>query len=336
MRTVEQLTTRTVVDYLRDRHLLDPGPVQVEEITGGVSCVVLGVTTAGQSWVVKQALPRLRVGHDWYAGQERTLTEAHALALVSGWTPEQVPAVIAVDPDHFVLVIDRAPAVMTPWKSRLLDGDCDPGVAATLGGVLGRWHRLSHGDQQILAGLGSPQAFAELRLDPYYRSAAAALPAAAERIGHLVNLMAGRRLCLVHGDFSPKNVLTGAGRVWVLDFEVAHAGDPDFDVAFLLTHLIAKAFHHPESRPDLARCAAAFVAAYEDELRGSPLIDLPSTATAHVGALLLARVHGKSPLEYLGDRARQRVTAAGLGALAAPFAPRSQAWTLATQAGDAR
>lgn len=318
-----------VVDYLRGLGLLAPGPVDVRELTGGVSGIVLEVAAADQRLVVKQPLAQLGVAQGWTAGQERSVTEAKALVLAARWTPGHVPAVVAVDSDRFILVMARAPEAMRSWKSQLLAGHCDSDVAATLGRVLGRWHRRSHLEPDTIVGLAAPGALEDLRVSPYYRATANAFPDAAHRISTLIDLLETRRHCLVHGDFSPKNVLVGGGQVWVLDFEVAHVGDPDFDVAFLLTHLIAKAVHRPQCRPKLARCAAMFIAAYEAEIATCSLSTLPSTAAAHTGGLLLARVHGKSPLEYLDSNSRSRVTAAGLAALANPSATRAEVWDVA-------
>ena len=326
------LAADTVADYLGSRGLVDGRTVRVGELAGGVSCVVLEVTDGDRAWVVKQALPRLRVAEEWYADPARTLTEAKALRLVGGWTPEHVPAVIDVDPERFVLVIERAPSAMTAWKSQLLAGRCDAGVGQTLGTVLGRWHRYSHDDPVVQAELDARESFEELRVAPYLRATAASRPWTAEPIAELIDHMARRRRCLVHGDFSPKNILVGAGRVWVLDFEVAHRGDPDFDVAFLLSHLLAKAIQHPEHGAGLRRCASAFVAAYEGEIAGSELAAVPTLVPGHLGALLLARVHGKSPLEYLDARGRQQVATAGRSLLEGPWDLGRDVWTNAMSA----
>lgn len=333
---VELLTEHSVARYLREEHSLAAEPVAVREMSGGVSCVVLDVAGASQSWVVKQALERLRVEQEWSVTQERTLTEARALELVRRWTPEHVPAVIAVDPERYVLILERAPKNMTSWKSRLLQGDCRAAAAGTLGAVLGCWHRRSAEAPQEVELVETPGAFENLRVAPYYRAAAEAVPEAAGQINDLIDLMGSRRQCLVHGDFSPKNVLVGDGRVWVIDFEVAHRGDPDFDVAFLLTHLVAKAVMSEGSRPALETCASAFVARYHTAIEGSALAAQPETAAAHVGALLLARVYGKSPLEYLDDDARRRLAAAGRALLDDSSPIRAEIWSAAmTEAGFA-
>lgn len=153
--------------------------------------------------------------------------------------------------------------------------------------------------------------FEALRVEPYYRTVARRLPHMADAVLGYADTMLGRRLCLVHGDFSPKNVLVGEGPegrdapgLWVIDFEVAHLGDPAFDLAFMLCHLMLKAVHRPGSAPGYDRCALEFVTAYG---AGVSAEVAPSWeyVLGHVGCLLLARVDGKSPAEYLSEDERQ-------------------------------
>lgn len=323
------LDAGSVVAHLRARRLLGISEqAAVEELDGGISNVVLAVTTASSSWVVKQSLLELRVATPWRAKQERILNEARGLRAAALITPDHVPGVVDVDPQRFVLVIERAPATLTQWKRRLMKGVVDAGVGATLGNVLGTWHAVSAGDPALLADLDDPEAFEQLRVSPYHRTAAAALPRCAPALGAVVNRMASRRVCLVHGDFSPKNVLTGEGGTWVLDFEVAHRGDPDFDVAFLLTHLLMKAVHRPQDRDALRATARAFTDAYDRVTGREPWRGVPEHLLEHVGALLVSRSDGASPAEYLTNDGRAVVRELGRRLLTLPPARPDAAWTL--------
>ena len=121
--------------------------------------------------------------------------------------------------------------------------------------------------------------------------------------------MTEQRKCFVHGDFSPKNVLVdrspGAspGSCWVIDFEVAHYGDPAFDLAFLLSHLVMKSLHMPSNRTAYDGCVDAFSAGYV-RAAGALVPDWPYVMR-HVGCLLMARIRGKSPAEYLTESQRE-------------------------------
>lgn len=333
------LDRTTVVPYLRARGLVDDVPTQVHELDGGISNTVLSVESPGRSWVVKQSLPQLRVAQLWLAKQERTLNEARGLTVAARLTPGHVPAVVDVDPDRFVLVIERAPAGLAVWKDLLLQRTDDgamghEGVAATLGRVLGTWHAVTATDPGLVDDLDDPEAFEQLRVGPYHRATAQALPDVRDAVMAAADRMASRRICLVHGDFSPKNILTDGTVTWVLDFEVAHRGDPDFDVAFLVTHLLLKAVHRPSRWSTYQRMASAFVASYAQAAQ--PLVEAglqspPEQLSLHVAALLLARTDGKSPAAYLTGPERDVVRRTGRRLLTEPPATLAGVWHIHAQ-----
>jgi 5-methylthioribose kinase len=314
------LTVETVGPYLTGRGLVEAGtPVSAEELAWGVSNVVLAVASAGFQAVVKQALPRLRVEEEWLAKRERALTEADALVLAGQLAPGTVPAVLDVDPKACALVVERAPIGWPNWKEQLLAGKADAEVAERLGRLLATWHRETEDDPDVARRFGDKEAFEQLRVDPYYRTVMHRWPSLAQRLGMLVDLMLDERRCLVHGDFSPKNVLVGGHGAWVIDFEVAHVGDPVFDLAFMLNHLLLKAIHRPENAENYRACADAFLAGYAREAE-------PEYLFGHVGALMLARVDGKSPAEYLTGPERLQARALGTRLVLDPPGSPDEAW----------
>jgi 5-methylthioribose kinase len=109
--------------------------------------------------------------------------------------------------------------------------------------------------------------------------------------------MLGTRSTLVLGDYAPKNAFAYPGRLLILDFEVAHWGDPAFDPAFCLTHLLLKTLHFRDAR--YLRAADLFWRAYT---AGRGEVD-EVAVLRELGCLLLARVDGKSQAEYLVDEA---------------------------------
>ncbi len=102
----------------------------------------------------------------------------------------------------------------------------------------------------------------------------------------------------------------------LLDYEVAHWGNPSFDLGFGLTHFLAKALHLPQHGAAFSAAARGFWRCYQARVR------LPAASRAgaghHLAAVLLARMDGKSPLEYFTDEARRdivrRLTRAALQA----------------------
>lgn len=306
----------TVGPYLQSRGILGDGPIEAEPLGGGVSNVVIAVSDGHRRVVVKQALAKLRVADDWYASPGRAMAEAEALDVVERLTPGLAPRVLDRDPGRHVLTIERAPAGWRDWKGVLFDGAADPEVAHRLGHLLASWH-CGTMDLDLPASLQETGHFEQLRLSPYYRTVAAKAPELGERLRGLAQQLSVRRTCLVHGDFSPKNVLVGDQGLWVIDLEVAHRGDPAFDVAFMLCHLVLKSVHLSAKRGEIDMCAAAFVDAYESRA-GSRLGRPAEDVFSHVACLLLARVKGKSPAEYLVPVEQAQVWRLGVKMLSTP------------------
>jgi 5-methylthioribose kinase len=272
------------------------GPWRVRELGGGVSNTVILAESPGRRLVVKQSLPRLRVEQEWVADQKRIHRECDALRRLRTYLPEgTLPAVVFEDRGRFLFGMEAAPAGSSDWKTRLLAGEVTIETAEQAARMFTAMARVA--EREHFADIGS---FEQLRIDPYYRATATRHP-------DLAGFFAGRiEACrrptgLVHGDFSPKNLLvTPEGRVMLIDFECVCAGDPAFDAAFLLNHLLLKAAHGIGGCRSLALAFWNIARTAADE----------RSVIAHLGALHLARVDGKSPAEYLTPAERDTVRAA--------------------------
>lgn len=315
------LDQSSVVIYLKERKIfsLQSSP-SVEVLTGGVSNVVLAISGEGKDLVLKQALPELRVASKWIVDQRRALVEARAIETFHKLTPENVPKLYDADPDQFILIIERAPRTMTIWKDDLLSGSIQPNVAKHLGHILGLWHKFTARDAAILQEFQEDSLFEQLRIGPFYRTIATKHESIAERISTLIAELVENKSCLVHGDYSPKNILTeGQSKVIVLDFEVAHTGNPVFDLGFLLAHLLCKAemFQEEETKLSLGQAADAFVHAYEQSFEGT----VAASLSWHVAAIALARIDGQSPVSYLDFAAQERLRSRTLAILQSEAPP---------------
>jgi 5-methylthioribose kinase len=305
-----------LADYLRATGRLgaDERPA-LRTLTGGVSNrTVLVERSDGESWVVKQALPKLRVQVDWYCSPERIEREALGLAWLARLAPDgTITRLVFEDPDRHLLAMEAVPQPHENWKTMLLAGRLEPAHVEQFGTLLGSIHRNARAHRGRLERIFADRSFFEaLRLEPYYEYAAACVPEAAEFLAALVDETRARRETLVHGDYSPKNVLVRDDRLVLLDHEVVHFGDPAFDLGFSLAHLLSKAHHLPERREDFAGAALLYWRSYE----GEP--ELEPRAVRHTLACLLARVAGRSPLEYLDEGERSRQQRAVLAFLARP------------------
>lgn len=260
--------------YLTTAGLLADGePVTTTVLPGGVSGrTVLIDWPDGRGRVFKQALPKLRVAVDWFSDPARIHREALGLRwLASLAPPGSVPALAFEDPEAHVVGMDAVPRPHDNWKTLLLAGRLDDDHVRQFGRWLGTVHCRSWQQRDELATAFDDRSFFEsLRIEPYYQYTATRVPAAAAFLGDLIDAARARRLALVHGDYSPKNVLVHAGRLVVLDFEVIHWGDPAFDVGFGLTHLLSKGHHVRDQRADFGRAASNFFATYAESLGDVP------------------------------------------------------------------
>ncbi len=298
-------------DWLHDVGLLDVSErlPPCRPLPGGVSSRTVVVEPDGrQAIVVKQALRKLRVESDWFADPERIHVEADGIRwLTRICGPGCVPRLMAEDREHHIVAMEYVRAASPSWKAMLLAGQLDAGVARSLGQLLARLHV---GSAEELASARETFAdrtnFETLRVEPFYQQVAATVPEARVALERLVDDLRERHIALVHGDFSPKNVLVLPNRVVLLDHEVMHVGDPAFDLGFFLAHLLSKANADSARRLGLLMLAEEFWATYSAQAaRAAWFPGVAERAVDHTLGCVLARVAGRSPVEYLD--ARQRV-----------------------------
>ena len=291
-------------------------------LTGGVSSDIWRVELARGPVCVKRALAKLRVREDWFAPVERNAYEAAWMRRAAAVVPAAVPELLGQDPAAGVLVMAYLdPARHASWKAELRDGRADPAVAAAVGERLVRIHAASADDPEVAAEFATDRIFHDIRLEPYLLATAMRHPDLAPALQALATTTAATRRCLVHGDVSPKNILVGPQGPVFLDAECAWFGDPAFDLAFCLNHLLLKCLWTPWARGGFLACFDALAASYLAGVRWEPAADLEARTARLLPGLLLGRVDGKSPVEYLtaaGDKDKVRRVARAL--LAAPVA----------------
>lgn len=305
----------SLLAYLRQtgRITVDESP-RFTNLAGGVSNrTVLVHRESGEAWVLKQALQRLRVQVEWLSDPRRIEREAIGMRRLAELAPSgAITPLIFLDPQTNLLAMQAVPQPHENWKTMLLGGQLDMAHVTQFAELLAAIHRGGWENRHSLAGEFDDCSFFEsLRLEPYYLYTAGQVPAAADFLTGLVADTRATRFTLVHGDFSPKNVLVYGGRLVLLDHEVIHFGDGAFDLGFSLTHLLSKAHHLRARRADFAGAARHYWSVYRDGIGDVPwAADLEKRAVAHTLGCLLARCRGRSPLEYLDAGQRERQAAA--------------------------
>lgn len=297
---------------LRTGHLGSHQSCVSARLAGGVSSRTVRVELpGGAAWVLKQALPKLRVTMDWFSDPMRVHREALGLRWLQQLLPAgAVPRLIFEDLDEHILAMEAVPQPHENWKTLLLSGQLQTRHVAQFAGILAAIHRGGwERRREVEPVFADRQFFESLRIEPYYQCSADLVPAAADFLHALIRETRENRWTLVHGDFSPKNILIHADRLILLDHEVIHFGDPAFDLGFALAHVLSKAHHLVPYRAGFAESATLFLAQYRERLGAPPwAAELEPRAVRQTLGCLLARVAGRSPLEYLSadERARQQ------------------------------
>jgi aminoglycoside phosphotransferase (APT) family kinase protein len=294
--------------------LARPGaPLAATALTGGVASDIWRVETGGHVFAVKRALPKLRVAADWRAPIERNAYEVAWLRLAGEIVPGAAPAILGHDEASGLFAMAYLdPATHPVWKGLLREGHADVGFADEVGTRLARIHAATAGRPDIAAAFDTLAIFHPIRLEPYLEATARRHADVADRLMALSRDTAARRIALVHGDISPKNILAGPLGPVFLDAECAWYGDPAFDLAFCLNHLLLKCLWNRPAAPRFHACYSALAGAYLARVTWEDPAGFEARAAALLPGLFLARVDGKSPVEYITtekDRDLVRATA---------------------------
>ena len=305
-------------DFLVDAGLVDPGQVATwTPLTGGVSSDIWRVETAVRQFCVKRALATLKVAAEWHVSTDRNASEWAYMERVMKIAPGHVPQPIAHDPARGLFAMAwLEPANHRLWKDDLLAGHVDIMAAAAVGRVLGRIHAATSAMPELADQFATDDMFHALRISAYLLATARAHPDLAPNIEAAAKLTKTTKLALVHGDISPKNIMLGPDGPIFLDSECAWWGDPAFDLAFCLNHLLIKARVIPGAGKALGASFSALLDAYRPFITWEEPVHLEARAATLLPMLALARVDGKSPVEYLDENARKALRKAARGAIA--------------------
>jgi 5-methylthioribose kinase len=329
IRIMFPLDVNQLPGYLRSRHLLGSNePCRVEALSGGVSNVVLRVEPEGRpAFVVKQSREQLRTEAPWFSRLDRIFGETGFMRAVRPLLPEgAIPRILDEDRENYAYAMEAVDATHVVWKLELLSRRVREAIALRLAQYLAGIHGGTHANPVLAEEFDDREVFVQLRVDPFYRHVARVHGDLRQPIEALIDEMWQTRLCLVHADFSPKNVLivdrpprdgvadgphdaASQPIVTLVDFETGHYGDPAFDLGFFLSHLLLKAVRTGGENAPFLRLAATFLDRYREEIvamaSGSPLItpELEHRAVKHLAACSLARIDGTSPVDYLTDAA---------------------------------
>ncbi|MEQ8852220.1 phosphotransferase [Gimesia sp.] len=316
-----EITAENVIEYLREQGQLKPDEqADAEALAWGVSNIVIRIDRAADAdFVIKQSRKQLRTQAEWFSQLERIWRELEVMQELEQLLPAGVvPRVLFEDRDNYLFAMEAIAADHRVWKAELLDGRVEQTVARELGSFLSAIHRKSFLQERYQQQWGDWEIFDQLRIDPFYRFIVRSHPEIKEWVAELIEEMSANRLCLVLADFSPKNILITDEQIHLVDFETAHFGDPAFDLGFFLSHLLLKAIHFQAEGTRCIELAETFWESYLSTEVVVPLESGPETAKMeepqigqrtikHLAACMLARVDGKSTVDYLSSAQQDQV-----------------------------
>jgi len=306
----QELDEEAIVAALQRMKLLPPGQrARCLPLPGGVSSDIWLVDVPGRRLCLKRALPRLKVEQVWEAPVRRNFYEWNWFRVAGRVCPDAVPPMVAQDALAGLFAMEYLdPSLFPVWKEQLRDGQAEPTVAEAVAERLVLIHNRTAGDHQIARMFGSDDDFTAIRLEPYLLRTAEVHPDLAAPLKFLVQETLGMKLALVHGDVSPKNILIGRRGPVFLDAECAWYGDPAFDLAFCLNHLLLKCMLNRRAITRFLTCYDRFAEAYLRAVNWELRDELEPRAACLLPALMLGRVDGKSPVEYITEEAdKERV-----------------------------
>jgi aminoglycoside phosphotransferase (APT) family kinase protein len=294
--------------------LLRPGEAfGAETLAGGVSSDILRIDIPGRSpgvsFCFKRALAKLKVAADWRAPVERNHAEVQWLRVADALVPRSVPRILGEDAQAGAFAMEYLdPAAHPVWKNELRDGNISTETAAAVARVIAAIHAGTARRADMAQRFGYDHVFHPIRLEPYFLATAERHPDCAARLRALAETTARTKLALVHGDLSPKNILLAAHGPILIDAECAWYGDPAFDLAFCLNHMLLKCLWRPQWRERYLECYDALASTYLARVGWEPRAAIEARVAHLLPGLFLGRVDGKSPAEYVtGENDKERV-----------------------------
>lgn len=295
-----------IIDLLKQQGVVKEDRATATPLTGGVSCEIFLVEDGEKKYVAKRALAKLNVKEDWYANTSRNIYEQRYLKYVGEKFPIWVPDILQSFEDQNLFIMEFFPERFKDWKKALIKREINPAVAQEIGLALGSIHKMSWGDSEAKKWFDSDQNFHELRVSPYFEFMRGIHPELKERIDRLSSKLMTNKQCLVHGDFSPKNILVSGTEIKIVDCEVAWYGDPVFDIGFMLHHLFIKSIHF--NNPGYLGLANSFMLGYRNSLGEDLYTQIEQSHVCEMTLMLmLARIDGKSPVEYLSGEEKEQI-----------------------------
>ncbi len=297
------LTKADIGTVLARMGLLKPGErLTCVALDGGISSDIWRVEIGARKYCLKRALAQLKVATVWQAPVERNDAEWKWLAAAEAIWPGSVPRLVAQDREAGMFAMEYLdPARYPNWKSQLRDGLLREATAVAVGERLAAIHAATAGRPEVAANFDNGATFYAIRLEPYLVATGRVHADLASQLEALSAATLATKRALVHGDVSPKNILVGPDGPLFIDAECAWYGEPAFDLAFCLNHLLLKCLWRPHNARGFLHLFDRLSETYLAGVAWQPPAEMEALTAALLPALLLGRIDGKSKIEYVVD-----------------------------------
>ena len=274
--------------------------INVEPLKGGVSCEIYKVDTTTNSYCIKKALKKLRVEKDWYADPIRSYYEYLWLKKTKKILPSSIPEVISYNRMKNYLIIEYLNmSRYSNLKEDLLKGKVDLDNLNKIAKKLLYIHKNLKSNYNKKIFQTHNFNFIKLRINPYLLELNKTYPELKKYINETVNLLRNNQHTVIHADFTPKNILVSKNKQIILDAETANYGDPSFDIVSLINHLIIKLLFVNKNKKNFVLALKKIFNTYHSNVTWEEKQDIIKRSLTLLPLMMLARVDGKSPVEYI-------------------------------------
>ena len=299
-----------------DFGLLEPSEgFTQKKITTGVSSDIWYVETKKKKFCIKRALNKLTVKEDWFAPVDRNNFEAKYFKECKKIVPNSFPRILGHDSKKYILAMqwyDNNKYLV--WKNKLLNDHVSNREAHMVARILIKIHNFFYGKKKFEKEFLNDKTFHAIRIEPYILFTSNSYPQFKKNFISVANSLVRNKKTLIHGDFSPKNILLGKSYPVILDAETACWGDPVFDLAFCLNHIVLKSIYK-NNKIEYLELGKNFIETYLKYLNYEKVDSFLNRFFSILPLFILARIDGKSPVEYFNEKHKQCARNFGAGLL---------------------
>ena len=274
--------------------------IQYKKLTGGVSSEVYHVKTNKNNYCIKRSLKRLLVKKKWIANTNRIKFEYLWLKHCQNILKRNIPNTYEFNNKKKYIVMEYLKTSQYKTLKQLyFNKIININTIRSISKHLYKIHSNSSNYKTKKTFEGNYKNFYDLRLDPYFNEVGRVYPKYKGYIKKINENYIKHSNTLVHGDFSPKNILVGKNKIIYLDAECCNFGDPVFDLVFFTNHLLIKSIFFKDKSQEFIKLYISFYREYLSNLSTKHFNSYIDRIIKMTPIMLLSRVDGKSPVEYI-------------------------------------